>query len=392
MIARQFWEVFWNELRGLFRGRVPLACLLIGTPLAFTLLFGVIYGENVVNHIPLVIYDEDQSALSRKVIQAYADADRFVVTDYVQSEEEMKAALLNGYGKAALEIPRDFAKNVKHGDGADCMLMVNSANNMFGNATIAASQEIARNLEVSVATSMLQSGGLLPAAALNNAYPVRLGVRITGDPANGYAAFMLGGLMLNGLQIGIMVALSPLLITELLRRRYDERYPSWLFELAGLLPYGLVAFLGYVISIFVLIHGFAVPMHGSFADAYLLGGAFIAFVCCVLMLFSACVPSRELSLQAPMVYIMPGLLYSGLSWPAFDMSNLASAFGALLPMTYAGTVLRDIMLLGYAPTLWTNVSIMLAAALGCFLVSCLIFHLRRRHEFRKAKAKAEVAA
>ena len=385
----QFWEIFIYEMRGLFCGRVPLACLLIGTPLGFTLIFGTIYGANIVNDIPLIIYDEDQSALSRKVIQAYADADRFVVAEYVQSEEEMRAALLDNHGKAALAIPRDFAKDVKQGRSAEALLIVNSANNMFGNATIAASQEIARNLEVSVSTSMLESGGLMPAAALANAYPVRLGVRITGDPANGYAAFMLGGLMLNGLQIGIMVTLAPLLITELLRRRYARRYPSWLFMLAGTAPYALVAFIGYIIAMLACIHLFYVPMHGSFLAACALGGAFIAFVCCVLLVFSACVPSRELSLQAPMLYIMPGLLYSGLSWPPFDMSTFATAFGALLPMTYAGDALRDIMLSGYAPDLMRNVSIMLAAAVGCFLVAWGIFHWRRLRGFRHAE---EVAA
>ena len=184
----------------------------------------------------------------------------------------------------------------------------------------------------------------------------------------------------------------PVLSRRFLRRRYGRNYPSWLLELAGLLPYACVAFAGYLLSLLVLIHGFAVPMRGSWGDVLALGGAFIFFVCCVLMLFSACVPSRELSLQAPMVYIMPGLLYSGLSWPPFDMSQVAAAFGALLPMTYAGISLRDSMLLGYSPSLWSNVGIMLAAAAGCFLVSCGIFHWRRQRGFRRAQAEGEVAA
>lgn len=388
---RRFLEVFQDSFRSLFRGCVPLAALLVGTPLMFTLLFGLIYDENVVNDIALTVYDEDQSSMSRMLIQAYGDNDRFHIVSYVSSEEEMKAEILEGRARAALEIPRDFSKEVRLGRGSDYLLMVNSANNMFGNATIAASQEIARSLEVSVATSMLEAGGLLPAAALTNAYPARLGVRITGDPANGYAAFMLGGLMLNGLQIGIMVTLAPLLITELLRPRYDRRYPSWLFMLAGILPYALIAFLGYLISLLACIHLFYVPMHGSWLAVCALGVAFIAFVCCVLLVFSTCVPSRELSLQAPMLYIMPGLLYSGLSWPAFDMSTFAAAFGALLPMTYAGDALRDIMLSGYAPDLARNVTIMLAAAVGCFLVAWGIFHWRRLRGFRQAAALGEVA-
>ena len=73
MIAKQFVRVFLASLRELFRGRVPFAALLIGAPLGFTLLFGTIYAQNVVNDIPLAVYDEDQSSLSRKLIQAYDD-------------------------------------------------------------------------------------------------------------------------------------------------------------------------------------------------------------------------------------------------------------------------------------------------------------------------------
>ena len=232
MIAKQFAEVFLASLRELFRGRVPFAALLIGTPLGFTLLFGAIYAQNVVNDIPMAVYDEDQTGMSRKFIQAYDDADRFTVVTYVTSEEEMRAKLMDGQALVALEIPKGFSKEVHLGDGADALLIVNSANNMFGNAALSASQEIARSFSVGVAAQLLEAGGILPQAALANAYPVHLGVRITGNPANGYASFMLSGLMLNGLQIGVMVTLAPLLITELLRRRLRRARQALVQQLA----------------------------------------------------------------------------------------------------------------------------------------------------------------
>ena len=387
MMGRKFREVFLDSFRSLFSGRVPLAALLIGVPLGFTLLFGTIYKENVVNHIPLAVYDEDQSSLSRQFIQSYCDSDRFTVTDYVSNEEEMKQALLEGRAMAVLEIPRDFSQDIHLGRGSDAMLMVNSSNNMFGNAALSASQEIARSFSLAVSVNLLEAGGLLPAAAWNNAYPVRLGVRITGNPANGYTSFMLSGLMLNGLQIGVMVTLAPLLITEILRRRYGKTYPSWLLIMAGTMPYWLTAMAGYLLSLLVVIGPFAVPMRGSWLDAMILGGSFLLFVCGVLLLFSACVPSRELSLQAPMVYIMPGLLYSGLSWPVFDMNSMAAAFGRLLPMTYAGDALRDIMLSGYAPELAGNIAVMIGGALLCALLAGVVFHWRRLHSWRKEGAE-----
>lgn len=390
-MMRRFLEVFQDSFRSLFRGCVPLAALLVGTPLMFTLLFGLIYDENVVNDIALTVYDEDQSSMSRMLIQAYGDNDRFHIVSYVSSEEEMKAEILEGRARAALEIPRDFSKEVRLGRGSDYLLMVNSANNMFGNAALAASQEIARSLSVGVGQKLMEGVGLKPDDAMNAAYPVHLGVRITGDPANGYTSFMLSGLMLNGLQIGVMVTLAPLLVTEILGLRRGREYPSWLLALAGTLPYPIVAFVGFLISMLVCVHVFAVPMRGSWLDAALLGGSFLIFVSGVLLLFSACVPSRELSLQAPMVYIMPGLLYSGLSWPPFDMSTVAATFGKLLPMTYAGDALRDITLSGFAPDLVSNCRFMVLAGLVCFVIATAIFDFRRRRGLRKAAA-GEVAA
>ena len=162
MIAKQFAEVFLTSLRELFRGRVPFAALLIGTPLGFTLLFGTIYAQNVVNDIPMAVYDEDQTSMSRKLIQAYDDADRFTVVTYVTSEEEMRAKLMDGQALVVLEIPKGFSKEVHLGDGADALLIVNSANNMFGNAALSASQEIARSFSVGVAQQLLEAGGILP--------------------------------------------------------------------------------------------------------------------------------------------------------------------------------------------------------------------------------------
>lgn len=394
-LFREFMDVFRIELRRIFHGRVPLACLLIGTPLGFTLIFGAIYAENVVNDIPLVVYDEDQSTISRSLIEAYDNADRFTVVSHVSSEEEMRAELWDGHALAALEIPKDFSKDIRMGNGADYLFMVNSANNMFGNASISASGEIERSFSIAVSRQLLEGVNILPQQAAALSYPVRMGVRITGNPANGYSSFMLSGLMMNGLQIGLMVSLAPLIITEILERRFSRKYPSWLLVLAASLPYLILAFVGFLLSMLVCIYIFAVPMRGSWFDAAAIGGTFLLFVAGVLHLFSSCIPlhmpsPREFSLQIPMVYIMPGVLYSGLSWPTFDMNSVASAFEKLLPMTYAGDALRDVMLSGYAPELSVNCLVMTAFGIGFGGLATCIFHIRRRKGFVEQEEKREM--
>lgn len=66
-----FLSVLKKEWHRLWQGRFPVAAILFLLPLAFTLAFGIIYWQNSVEAIPLVICDEEQSPLSRTIIQAY---------------------------------------------------------------------------------------------------------------------------------------------------------------------------------------------------------------------------------------------------------------------------------------------------------------------------------
>lgn len=141
---RTIYEVAADEFWYLVKGRPPVALVPFIVPLGFAVLFGFVYQQNVVNHIPMVVWDEDQSATSRSLIQAYTDADRFDFVAQVDTEEEMIDALHAGEARVALAIPRDFDKELKSGQGTDFLLMVDSSNNMFGNAAISASQEVSR--------------------------------------------------------------------------------------------------------------------------------------------------------------------------------------------------------------------------------------------------------
>ncbi len=373
----KFLQVMRDEGKYLLSGRVPLLLIIFFLPLFFTVLFGVIYQQNVVKHIPTIIYDQDQSSLSRTLVQMYADSERYDIQGYVDTQEEMEQAIADSRAMAAVAIPRDFSKRVKTGAGAEVGLIVNSTNNMFGNAALSSAQEIQRSFSVAVAQKQMEGLGKLPKDAMNMAYPVHLGVRILNNPATGYAPFMLAGLMLNGFQIGLMLAAAPVLVTECLRRRYGKEYPSWLILLAKFVPYWLAAVAAYFLSLLAVVYGFQVPMRGSWLDALVLGGCFAFFVLGVMQIFSACSPGRVMSLQAPMVYIMPGLLYSGLSWPAFDMNELAGDLSLILPISYAGDNLRDILLAGYAPALWHDCGRMLLGGCIGILIGLAVFSLRR---------------
>ena len=381
-------EILRDEWRDLTAGRFPLIAVIFAVPLAFSIIFGFIYAQNTVRHIPMVIYDQDQTSLSRTLIQMYVDSERYEVKYYVASQEAFEQRISSDEALVGLAIPADFSKNVKKGNGAESMLMVNSTNNMFGNAALSSAQEINRGFSVAVAQKLMEGLNQLPSAAMNAAYPVHLGVRILNNPTTGYKQFMLAGLMLNGLQIAIMLVVPPMLIGECIRRRFGKETSSAMLVLGKAVFPWLAAILSYLVSMIVVVYGFDVPMRGSWFDALVVGAAFTFFVVGAMLLFSACSPNEVMSLQAPMLYIMPGLLYSGLSWPLFDMNTLAGFLAFLLPITYAGDTMRDILLAGYAPALWENAAKMIAGGLIMGLLALGIFSFRR-HWGRKGGAVDE---
>ena len=79
--------------------------------------------------------------------------------------------------------------------------------------------------------------------------------------------------------------------------------------------------------------------------------AFCLAVAGIMVLFAVLSPDAVMSIELPLLYIMPGLLYSGLSWPDFYMSDVAAAIAQIFPMRHAADSVRDILLAGYAPAL-----------------------------------------
>ena len=174
-----------------------------------------------------------------------------------------------------------------------------------------------------------------------------------------------------------VLGVLPIFNVEYTRRKIAT-FQEKILLATKLLPYQIISFCGYAISLIVMINFFEIPMRGSWIEALILGLGFIFFVSNVLLIFAAVAPNEVLALQAPMIYIMPGLLYSGLSFPIFDMSENAEFVARLMPITYAGDNLRDILLSGYAPNFWSDFSEMIFCGLISLTVATAFFLLKGR--------------
>lgn len=113
LFRKEFWEIRHDLRRPVF---------LFGAALAYLIVFGILYLPNIVTDVPCVILDEDNSALSRRLVQDFEASDSYRITAYVNTQEEMRQALLDKQAIAAIDIPHDSRKRQRRGHIRRCCI------------------------------------------------------------------------------------------------------------------------------------------------------------------------------------------------------------------------------------------------------------------------------
>ena len=371
-------DIMVQEWKTLFHYKSPIVLLLIAIPIVYTALFGLAYSSNVIKYIPAVIYDQDQTPASRALTQAFVDSEKYNIIAQVSTQEEMEHYLRDNNALVAITIPPTFQQHIKLSLASEVLVTANGTNVTFANTVITSSQEIVQTFSAGTGKKLLEAANQLPAMALHTVVPVKLGIRIINNPITSYSNFMLAGLAINGLQIAILLTAGTTITKEYNQLSRWNNTSSLAIIIGKLIPYWLCSTAVFGSLVWLMNVFFDIPFRGFLSHLLILGSTFTFFVTAICLFFSAIAKNEVAALQNPLLYIMPGLLLSGLSWPLFAMNDISRAFSALMPLTYTADTLRDLMLIGYSPMLMTNTLIMLISGIIFGLVATLIFSLRRK--------------
>lgn len=108
--------------------RKTLYSLMIILPMILFLLFALIYKNRSIENLPVAIFDEDNSALSRLVIQSVESTKSMKIDRYVHSIDEIRESMLSGKIQAGFYIPRDFSSEIKSGKSTRMVVYKNTNN------------------------------------------------------------------------------------------------------------------------------------------------------------------------------------------------------------------------------------------------------------------------
>ena len=144
--------VIKKEFLQLRRDRRMLPIVLIAPVLQLVLLG---YAANLdVQHLPTVVFDQDDSRLSRELVADFLASGYFDLALRAGDLREVEGTLLSSRASVALVIPNDFGRAILRGDPVQLQLLVDGADSTIGTAAL----NYARGIVTAWATGLAPPG------------------------------------------------------------------------------------------------------------------------------------------------------------------------------------------------------------------------------------------
>ena len=339
-------------------------------PVGLLLLFG--YGVTFdLEHLPIVMVDQDHTAVSRGVVRNFAASRELIVSSELESVAAGESLMRNCQAVAIVVIPEHFSRKLARGEKAEMQLIVDGADASTATQTI------------NKADAITNSAVPIPAAT-----PVAGVARLIVDtwtlynPAGRSALLVVPGL------IALILAMVCVLLTALtVAREWERGSMEQLFTtpirrgeliLGKLLPYIALGCMAVLLVLAVGAWVFEVPIRGSLPA---LATASLLFLIGMLgqgLFVSVATKNQMVATQiGTMTSLLPIQILSGFVFPVANMPRPLQVIAQIMPATHFIASLRGILLRGNGfAEQWPHMLALLAFAFVMVLVSSAKFRRR----------------
>jgi ABC-2 type transport system permease protein len=329
-----------GELRAI-RADKAVAIVVVVASLLYAVSYPIPYLRQLARDIPIVIVDEDGSAMSRLLGRMVDATEQVAVTRVVGSLAEAEALVRDGKMRGAVLIPAAFERNVQRGDRAVIGVYGDASYFMVYSQIANGVSQAVGTLSAGVELRRLQATGLNDAAARRARDPLPLAVRPLYNPSGGYGNTNVPVVLILVLQQTMLIGIATLAGTRRERGMAaaspgdalaDHDLPLLLGRASAYVGIYLVQ----AVASYTIAYGmYDLPHHPGtlprllvFLLPFLFAAAFLGLAISRLFL------SRESALQALIFTSLPAIFISGFSFPAEAMPAWLRALAQLLPSTH----------------------------------------------------------
>ncbi|MCZ3379070.1 ribosome-associated ATPase/putative transporter RbbA [Rhizobium sp. AG207R] len=369
---RRLWAYAWRENLEIRRDPTRLIFAFLG-PVILLLAFG--YGISFdVERLPFAVFDQDQSAESRQLLESFQGSRYFDEQPAVSSIDDLETRLKSAELKLAIEIPTDF--------GRDLLRQIHPEVSVWLDGAMPFRAETARGYVSGLATSYMTDNAARQSGRATSPYPIEIERRFRYNQAFKSANAIVPSVIV------LMLVLIPAIMTALgvVKEKETGSIANFRstpvtkieFLLGKQLPYVAIAFLSFILLVLMTRFVFAVPVKGSLL-AFAAGSLLYVFATTGFGLFiSSFVRSQVAAIFATaIIAIIPAVNFSGLLVPVSSLSGGGRLMGLAFPSAWYQPVSVGVLAkgLGFAD-LWFDMLVIGLFGLG--FIAAAIISLRKR--------------
>lgn len=367
----------WGRLRGDFWDIGMLSWI----PVVLCGMLWLIFSAGIARDLPIVVIDNDNSALSRQLTRWLDASPGISVAAKVASSDDALHQLRERQAFGYLLIPNDFEKQLLGGRQATVQWLYNAQFSSHAGALLRDVRTVSTTLSAGIEMTARVKKGMSTVQAAQFE-PIRTTLNSLYNDNISYEAFLTLALMPSMLQIFIVVAV----VTSIGRELRDGTVPQWLASANGswpravgakllfpLIAYSALALL--YLLFFSLARDWAVA--GSLPALLLSMLLLVLAYCGLATLLIAATLSLRLALSGAAFITAPAFAFAGQGFPLMAMPPLARAWAEALPLTHYLQLQTKYWLAGAPWRYGVQEMLILAAfAIGCGGVGLLLLARR----------------
>ncbi|MBD5369890.1 MAG: ABC transporter permease [Bacteroides sp.] len=335
---RQYWNAFLHEFR-LVKGDVGVLIFFFLLPLAYPIVYSLIYNPELVRDVPLVIVDHDRTALSRELVRRMDACQGAHVIGYAADLPEARRAMDEQKAFGILEIPSGFDRDVAAGIQGKAVMYCDMSLLLRYRGLLVSATDVMQDLGATITTERVDRiAPLAETIAGGDLLPIH-NIQM-GNIEGGFDSFVMPGILILILQQALVLAVAMCggaKRDDPFKAAFDplgKERPSVLADMLG--QTGVYLVMAIVPAIYIVHYVplmFRFPMAGDPLQEFLFITPLVLSAIGLGYVLQAFVRERESVFVIWVVTSVVFLFLSGLTWPPYAIKGFWRVLSDCVPAT-----------------------------------------------------------
>lgn len=307
-------------------------------PLFYPIVYTIIYNPEVTRDIPVAVVDNSRSAESRELVRMMDATSAMKIGGYAANLEEARTWMNNKDVFGVVVIPKDYARKIGRGEQAVVNFYSEMSLLLRYRTFVSAITDVQLATGAQIRQEIMDSAGI----SLGSGSPINNEAYFLGDTEQGFASFIIPGIVVLILQQSMLLGITLLGGTASERRRRNHGTdplaipgaPASATVVGKAMCYTVIYLPLSIYILHFIPEWFNLPHEGSAVDyllfifPMLVASSFFGLALCRF------VKEREMAFLLIVFTSVLLLFLSGLTWPRYAMNELWRAFGDCIPVVW----------------------------------------------------------